>query len=134
MKKVLALITIMIVVFTMVAVSGSATAESSYKEMIIAEIVRQCTDESIGATCIYDKSNDILVYRVQLPATYAVYNQMPVEQVGEMKDGFKEMSVRMKQIVDDCKVAEVTTVTYVVSFDNIPIAVFVDTFDVLRGW
>lgn len=122
------------IVFTMVAMLGTATGESNYKEMIIAEIVRQCTDESIGATCMYDESNDVLVYKVQLPATYAVYNQMPVEQVGEMQAGFKEMSVRMKQIVIDCKVPEVTTVTTVVSFDNIPIAIFVDTFDVLRGW
>ena len=121
-------------VFTMIAMSGAATAESNYKEMIIAEIVRQCTDETIGTTCMYDKANDILVYRVQLPATHAVYNQMPVEQVGEMQDGFKEMSVRMKQIVIDCKVPEVTTVTCIVSIDNVPIAVFVDTCDILRRW
>ena len=118
----------------MIAMSGAATAESNYKEMIIAEIVRQCTDETIGTTCMYDKANDILVYRVQLPATHAVYNQMPVEQVGEMQDGFKEMSVRMKQIVIDCKVPEVTTVTCIVSIDNVPIAVFVDTCDILRRW
>lgn len=132
MKKLISILLLIMVIS--ICFCCSSVAESNYKEMIIAEIVKQCTDESIGTTCSYDETSDVLLYRVQLPATHAVYNQMPVEQVGKMQDGFKEMSVRLKQIVIDCKVPEVTTVTTVVSFDNIPIAIFVDTFDVLRGW
>lgn len=116
------------------AAVGTALATSVSKNDIVADVVNDLTDLENGQTCRYDEKNDVLLYELELPITYDGYVSFSVEKVGEMYDSFQWMADYLKESVVEPYIDGTTSVVSVVSSDRIPIAVFVNTVDVLRGW
>ena len=131
MKKIACIF--LIIGLLLVWTCAAANAEYGYRQTVIDEIVKRCTDESLNATCSYNAPNDLLVYRLKIPASFSDYNSLPVETVGEWYDGFAEIADYMKNIVVEPFVPGLTTVTCVITSDNVPVAIFVNTADILRG-
>ena len=116
------------------AAVGTALATSVSNNDIVADVVNDLTDLENGQTCRYDEKNDVLLYELELPITYDGYVSFSVERIGEMYDSFQWMADYLKESVVEPYIDGTTSVVSVVSSDRIPIAVFVNTVDVLRGW
>ena len=124
----------LLAVLLFATVAGTTVATNVSKNDIIADVVNDLTDVGNGQTCRYDEKNDVLLYELELPIKHDEYMSFSVEKVDEMYNSFQWMADYLKESVVEPYIAGTTSVVSVVSSDRIPIAVFVNTVDVLRGW